>query len=197
MVLLGNFDQALYHVKISNTGLPLDNKDLHLANSSTTIANCNFYLESQLYYYQIKNVSLVDPFIFLNAGINCLALIKLKELIMDANKFGIKLDEVKAGSATRAAEILESANVSDETVAKFADVFGEVLRENRLFNADLHPTIAIGDDSNNWHPHTVFISFKVKTDAVTAANLYKTSVKRSIKRYGAMPDALHLSIEAA
>lgn len=194
--LIGDFDQAKKLVGVSNNGLPLDNKDLHLSNSATTLANANFYTESQHYYNLIKNVSLVDPWVLVNAGLNCLAFEKMKGLTMDASKLGIKLDEAKTDISLRASKILNEAQLTDNDIAKYADVFGEVLRENHVMNADLHPTITIGDDQSDWYPHTIFIVFKVRTDALTAAQLYKSSLKRSFEKFGTFPDALHISIES-
>ena len=195
-LLSGDFEKGLHHFKVANYKLPGSNSELLKFNSAISTSNHNFYTESQKYIDQINKVTEHEPFELINVGYGCLAFNKLKELIMDARKYGMAIDENDAELALRAAAVFETAGISDAEVAKYADVFGEVLREHHLMIAEHYPTIKIGDASNNWDPATVFIVFKVKLEAEKAADLYAESVERALHKFGYFPDALHLSVEA-
>lgn len=193
--IVADFENGKYHIEVGNK-LPTENRDSLNANSSIAYSNSSFYSDGQKYYSLVKEVASIEQYLVICGGFNSLAFHKLNELIVDAKKLNIEFEKNDVEIASKASSILSAAQITDAEVAKYADVFGEVLRENRLLVTSKYPTVIIGDDTTNWHPHTVFVVFKVKSNATTAAKLYKESVKRLIARYGAIPDALHFSIEA-
>jgi hypothetical protein len=195
-LLCGDFEKGLHHIKVANNKLPGSNAEVLKFNSAITVSNHYFYLESQKYIDQIKKVTEHEPFEIINVGYGCLAFNKLKELIMDARRFEMSIDEKASELALRAAAVFESAGITDAEVAKYADVFGEVLRENQLMIGEECPTIKVGDSKNNWNPPTVFVVFRIKTSPERAADLYAESVERALVKFGSFPDALHLSMEA-
>ncbi|WP_024931088.1 hypothetical protein [Methylophilus sp. OH31] len=194
--LIGDFEGAKYHLRVMNGIPPESYQDLYY-NTSIVLSNCYFYSEAIEYFQRVNAASGLEPYQITGGGFNCLAFIKLNKLIKESLKLNLTFEDKDIALAEKASAILETAEIIDTDVAKYADVFGEVLREHELMIAGYHPTVLIGDDDNNWHPHTVFIIFKVKTDPETAAGLYRESVMRAIDKFGGFPEALHMSIEVA
>ncbi|WP_019883309.1 MULTISPECIES: hypothetical protein [unclassified Methylophilus] len=193
--LIGDFENVKYHVRVMN-GIPPESYQSLYYNSAIVLSNSYLYSEAIGYYESIIAKNELEPYEIILGGYNCLAFIKLNKLIKESLKLKLEFADKDISLAERASAILESANITDAEVAKYADVFGEVLRERRLMIGEYNPTVLIGDNQNNWHPHTVFIIFRVKTDPNVAADIYAESVSRSIQKYGAFPDALHMSVEA-
>jgi hypothetical protein len=193
--LIGDFDNVRYHIRVMNGIPPASYQSLYY-NSAIVLSNSFLYSEAIVYYESILAQGDLEPYEIVLGGYNCLAFIKLNKLIKESLKHNFTFDDKDIALAERASAILESAKISDAEVAKYADVFGEVLREHKLMIGEYNPTVLIGDDQNDWNPHTVFIIFRIKTDPSVAADIYAESVSRTIQKYGAFPDSLHMSVEA-
>ena len=194
-LLCADVEKVVYHLKLANN-LPSSNKpNLHL-NSSVALSNLILYSKSQEFFLKVNDLTKVELFEFIDGGLGSLSIIRMNELFVKAEKMKLQIDHPKIELTSKAANVLRNNNISDVDVAKYADVFGELLREKRIMIKGEHPDIVVGDSSNNWHPETVFIAFKIEIDVIDATKLYKEGMKRLLSEYKDFPEYLHLSIEA-
>ena len=189
----GNVQQVDYHVKVADK-LPCINKT-HL-NLNFAIAYSNLGLHSLALGY-LNKVDEPDQAYFdhiVGAFKGNLSLFKFNELLIKAKKMKLDFDADNFKLTSKATEVLRKHSINDIDVAKYADVFGLVLRENNFVSKGV-PDVIVSD-----HEHgdmdTVFVTFKINADTKTAAKLYKESTKRLISTYNSIPDGIHFSVEA-
>lgn len=193
--LCNNPEKVKNHVGIANNLPTMDSHLLHY-NSSVALANIGLYSESQKYYTQIVEPNSIESHQVTEGGYGSLSISKLNELFIKAESMKLTLDNDAVELTQRAAAVLKKCNVTDSILAQYADVFGSVLRENKLMIKGSNPDINVGDMKNGWHPETVFITFKVQTDPLNAAKLYREGTKRLISKFKTIPEAVHFSVEA-
>lgn len=193
--LCGDIEKVYYHIRIANT-LPICSRSNLLLNSSISLSNLFMYEDAQYHYNLITEPNDSERSFINEAGRGCLSLIKLMELMTKAREMNLHFDDKDVELTTRATDVLKKHRIVDSDLAKYAGIFGEVLRENKLMIKTRFPDVIVGDVSNGWYPETVFITFKVNTDVTTAARLYKESVQRLLSNFKSIPDAVHFSIEA-
>lgn len=193
--LCGNVEKVEYHLGLANK-LPCQNKPNLYINTSIALSNLGLYIKSQEFFSKISDPTSVSLIEIIETGFGSLSILKMNELFMKAKKMKLNFNDEKIELTSRAAEVLINNNISDEEIAKYADVFGVLLREKGLMIKGTHPDVVVGDAENDWNPPTVFFKFKVGTDVRSAANLYKEGTKRLISKFDVIPEALHFSIEA-
>jgi hypothetical protein len=192
--LCGNIERTENHIRIANN-LPNQNSDLLRMNSAAALANLGLYTKAQGFFCEVKEMFSNNLNNIVETGLGSLNILKLNELFIKANKMNLEFNHQTYQVISRAAEILSNSSISDKDLAQYADVFGSVLHDKRLMVKG-DPIILIGDNSNDWHPETVFIIFRVQTDFQNAAQMYKEGTKRLISKFSDIPESLHFSIEA-
>lgn len=130
-------------------------------------------------------------------GYQTFSLEHLQSLIVKAKKLNLKLIEKDVVLTSKAVAILRENNISDKLLSQYADIAGDVMRENKLMPQDRAPNFEIADQESGWFPPTIFITFKVNADHATAAELYKELTKRLIEKFDDIPDAIHISIASS
>lgn len=194
--LCGDLENVEYHVGLANK-LPTDSKKVITLNSVTALSNIGAFSKSQEHFRKIEAQDSIELFRLFESGVGSLSMIKLDSIFEKAKKMDLNYKDEKIQITSRAASILRANNISDEDVAKYADVFGELIRENRLMLKGSHPVITVGDSLNNWYPSTVFITFKISGSFQKAAGLYKEGTKRILEKFKSIPESIHFSIESA
>lgn len=191
-------DQVIYHVKNANK-LPNDSVVNLYYNSAVALSNSGFYTLSQDFYRKIQAQDGLIQSDMVDGGFNTLAFCAMNDLLSKFKLLKVTMTDYTKDAlnfSAQARAVLDKHNVTDATVAAYADIFGELLSEKNLMLKTKWPDITIGDESIGWYPETLFITFKVGTDDETAANLYKEGTKRLIKKFRSIPDAIHFSVEA-
>ncbi len=194
--LIKDYEAGQYHIKVANQWYG-EHKHSTLYNTVITLSRYSFYPEAQRYFNVIVDQILLEPFELVKAGFNCLAFSSLNDLILKAQKLDLTFDSADEALAKKAYAILKAANITDDDVAKYAQIFGNVFHEASVITSSEHPLIKIADKENNWSPPTVFIIFILNESTEVISKVYKESVKRIIKEYGTIPDALHFSVESS
>ena len=193
--LCRNVDKVKDHVRIANQ-LPALNKTLVYVNSSISLSNLGIYSEAQNYFSLVTEPNEVEPYLIIDTAFGCLSLQKLRLLLTRAKEMNLHFSDKDIELTSRATEVMNKYKITDSDLAKYADVFGEVLRENNFMIKSRFPDVVVGDKTNSWYPETIFVIFKIDSDAKTAAKLYKESVRRLLAGFDDIPDAVHFSIEA-
>ena len=187
-------DKVEYHVGLANKLPCINIPNLHL-NSTVALCNIGLYSKSQVHFSQITEPNSINSYEIIDGGYGSLSIIKMNELLTRAQSMKLKINPEVLELTTRAKTVLNKHNISDATLAGYADVFGSLLREKNLMLKSTWPDIVVGDQSTSWYPETIFITFKVETDPKSAAGLYKEGTKRLISKFSHIPDALHFSVE--
>lgn len=184
------------HVKIASK-LPLDNRSNANLNFSVAYLNLGFYSLGQFYFNLLTEPDQAYSDHIINAGLGSLSFNKLNTLIIKGKEINLNFDEKMLQLNQQAVNLLNKHHITDADVAMYADVFGEVLNENKFFQKTQLPVIIVDDkDNNEFGSDTLFVVFKIDTDPKTASVLNKEAIKRLFAKFDLVPDSIHFSIEA-
>ncbi len=178
-----------------------NNSDISVySDNAIGLANLGYFSEAQdlftqfdlINYLTIQNIERT-----FEVGYQILAFSHLESWIDKAKKLALPITENNMVLTSKTVAILNKNNISDKLLSQYADIAGEVLRENKLMMQDKTPNFEVAEEENGWFPATIFITFKVNVDHLTAARLYKELTKRLIAKFEDIPDAIHISIESS
>lgn len=168
--------------------------------SIVALSNIGYSSEAQALYSELDEV---DCLAFdslermIELGFSVLAFRKIDLFIEKAKKMNLEMPKEFDTLTADALAVLDANKISDQLLSQCADIFGEIMRENRLISKDVSPSFEVTSENEEWSPPTIFFTYKVDVDHGEAAKLYKEFTQKLIMRFDNLPDAVHFSIESS
>lgn len=89
------------------------------------------------------------------------------------------------------AEFLQRHGINDDTVAEFADIAGQLLREHKLFKSSGLALAAVDKDLD-----CLFIEYCLRTTPLEAAKIHAEFGRRLAEKYDVIPPHIYIDMVA-
>lgn len=158
------------------------------------ILNLGFFSEAQQLFKELGDPTYWKLVNILPILYGTLAFEFIDEFQFKAHKMKIDLTGLDFETASRATAILKKHGVTEDQLAAWADVAGDVIRENKLFLMGDGPDIDVADDDGD---QCIYLTYRVKTKPQEAVALYQEVSKRLIHAFKQLPAVVNISVRAA
>ena len=186
--LSGDFDQALSHMNNAIRlvpGNPVGN-----SNKCSVLINFGNFSEAQKVYAKIgspvEGNFPMSTLLGLGAGAFC----EMDKFLGVAQKMKLDLTAFDVGTIKNAAQLMNKQALSDDALARFLDVAGEIMREERVVFCAV-PEVFAWDSSDD---PALSITYKLPVDAYRAEELDRELAARLVDRFPQIPSFLAVSV---
>lgn len=187
--LTGNLDQVVKHVENS---IRLSGQPILVANKCAFLMNLGSFSAAQEAYKLA-----VDPRKGLfgekfHFGFACGAFQTMARFLEDAQRMQVDLEHLDTATAVQASDFLNKHKLTEEEIAVFLDVAGEILREQRILFVD-YPQVFVSDTDVG---PVLSIVFLLPVDSYRAEKLDTELQSRFVERFPEFPRFLTISFRS-
>lgn len=188
--LSGDFEQALSHMDIAiNLG---PENPIGIANKCSVLINSGYFSEAQKLYVKVGSPEKGNFPMGTLLGLGTGAYREMDKFLDVARKMKLDLAAFDAGTIGNAARLMNKHGLSDEELARFLDVAGEIMREENVVFCDM-PEVFAWDASDD---PALSITYKLPVDAYRAEQLDCELAERLVDRFSQIPWFLSVSISS-
>ncbi len=154
-----------------------------LANKCSILINSGFFSEAAKLYREIGSPRKGGYPLAIRLGLGTGGFLAMAGFIEEARKLKLDLAAVEAPAVENAAQLMSRYGLSDESLAAYLDIAGEIMREERVVFCDM-PDVFAWDSSDD---PVLSITYKIPVDAYRAEELDGELAGRLVERFSQIP----------
>lgn len=179
--LSGDFEQSLYHMENAVRLGP--GNPVALPNKCSILINFGFFSEAAKLYREIGSPRKGAYPLAIRLGLGTGGFLTMASFIEQARKLKLDLASVEALAVENAAQLMSRYSLSDENLAAYLDVAGEIMREERVVFCDMPEIFAW----NSADDPVLSVTYEIPVDAYRAEELDCELASRLIERFSEIP----------